>query len=66
MNDGVPGACDRSNRKGWMDNRVFGEWLAEPRAMKKDCFGHKLVLFVDNCSGHSETEEITSRLHEIK
>lgn len=49
-----------------MDNRVFGEWLAEPRAMKKDCFGHKLVLFVDNCSGHSETEEITSRLHEIK
>eukprot|EP00171_Calliarthron_tuberculosum_P021419 IDg21419t1 len=27
--DTVPGVCYRSGPKGWMDARVFGEWLNE-------------------------------------
>lgn len=41
-----------------MDNRVFKEWLEEPRAIRALPDRKKRVLFVDNCSGHNENESI--------
>ena len=65
VQDNVPGVCYRSGRKEWMDNRVFQAWLSEPRAIKKDTFGRKRDLFVDNCSGHNETNAFLRLLREI-
>lgn len=47
VHEHVPGFSYRSGKKGWMDNRVFSEWLSEPREIKKDSLGKKRVLFVD-------------------
>ena len=41
-----------------MDNRVFREWLSEPRAIKSDTYGRKRVLFVDNCTRQNETDGV--------
>ena len=60
MPDSVPGVCYRSQPNGWVDRRVFGEWLSEPRAIFA-LFTGKKVLRVENCSGHIFTNE-TSRL----
>ena len=39
-----------------MDNRVFREWLSEPRAIKADTYGRKRVIFVNNCTGQNDTD----------
>ena len=62
VSDDVPGVSYRSGKKGWMDNRVFREWLSEPRAIKADTYGRKRVLFVDNCTGHNETDGVKACL----
>ncbi|CDF38688.1 unnamed protein product [Chondrus crispus] len=64
--DTVPGVCYRSGKKGWMDNRVFQEWLSEPRAIRALQNTQRRVLFVDNCSGHNENESVQKCLGEIK
>ena len=61
----VPGVCYRSGRKGWMENRVFQAWMPEPRDIRKDNFGRKRVLYVENCSGHNETNAVLRLLREI-
>jgi len=48
-----------------MDRTVFVQWLSEPRALQKDGFVRKKVIFVDNCSGHGETEAQLSQLKAI-
>ena len=65
VEDNVLGVCYRSGRKGWMDNRVCQAWLSEPRAIKKDTFGKKRVLYADNCSGHNETNAVLRLLCQI-
>ena len=63
--DDVAGVCYRSGRKGRMDGRVFAEWLAEPRAIRRDIYGQNRTLFVDNCSEHIETEAVSKCLRDI-
>lgn len=63
--DDVPGICYRSQAKGWMDNQTFIKWLSEPRAIKKDTFHRRRFLFVDNCSGHVENEDVYQALGAI-
>ena len=53
--DTVPGVCYRSGPKGWMDTRVFEEWLSEKSIMAPLPGGKERVLFVDNASGHKMT-----------
>ena len=60
--DDVPGVAYRSQPKGWMDRRVFAEWLNESRIFKSLPNGRKRVLFVDNAGGHAETEEVRKAL----
>ncbi len=52
--DSVPGACYRSEKRGWMDKRVFSEWLSEPRAIRKYPGGLKRILYVDNANEYSK------------
>lgn len=63
--DNVPGVCYRSGKKGWMDKRVFKEWLSEPRAISKPLNGRRRTLFVDNCSGHNENDDTALLLSRI-
>lgn len=48
-----------------MDKRVFQEWLSEPRAINRRTDERKRILYVDNCSGHIETEGL-SKLQAIR
>ena len=48
-----------------MDGCVFAEWLAEPRAIRRDIYGRNRTLFVENCSGHIETEAVSKCLRDI-
>lgn len=41
---------------GWMDRTVFLEWLQEPRAITCDPYDMERTIFLDNCSGHGETD----------
>lgn len=63
--DTVPGVCYRSGKKGWMDGRVFKEWLTEPRAIAALPGGRRRVLYVDNCSGHNTTPGVEEALKGI-
>lgn len=63
--DTVPGVCYRSQPKGWMDSDIFAQWLGEPRAISKDPYGRKRVLFVDNCSGHNSNPRTEGMLLKI-
>ena len=55
--DDVNGTCYRTGPKGWMDRWIFVEWLNEQRANPRDMYGRKIVIFIDNCGGHNETQE---------
>ena len=48
-----------------MDKRVFGEWLLETRAISKDAFGRQRTIFLDNCSGHLESDMQREKLAKI-
>ncbi len=47
--DSVSGACYRSRKRGWMDKRVFSEWLSEPRAIRKYPGGFKRIFMCRQC-----------------
>ena len=64
--DNVPGVCYRTGPKGWMDQKVFVEWLEEERANPPDKYGRKKVIFMDNCSGHNETPQSIAALSKLK
>ncbi|RLN06831.1 hypothetical protein BBJ28_00026101 [Nothophytophthora sp. Chile5] len=64
--DNVEGACYRTGPKGWMDRRVFRQYLTERRAMAADPRGRKKVIFLDNCSGHLDEDECRNELHQLK
>jgi hypothetical protein len=63
--DNIGGVCYRSGKKGWMDQRVFREYLGERRAIWGDLQGRVKTLYVDNCSGHLSDEECTEELSKI-
>ena len=56
--DNLPGVSYRSGPKGWMDRRVFKEWLKEPRAIRRLLNGTKRILCVDKCLGHNGSPEV--------
>lgn len=52
--DNVPGVAYRTGPKGWMDSIVMPQWLSETRVIT--ALPHKRrILYVDNCSGHTQT-----------
>lgn len=63
--DDVPGASYRTGRKGWMGNRVSLAWLDEPREISKKAFGWKIIIYLDNCSGHFQIPEKVALLDKL-
>ena len=63
--DNVPGVCYRSSPKGWMDGRVWHDWLCEPRAISALPSERQRVLYVNNCSSQSEGPRAAQCLREI-
>ena len=57
MPDDIPGVSYRTGPKGWMDKRVFVQWLSEPRAVRPDQQRRTRHIFLDNCGGHNYTGE---------
>ena len=57
--------CYRSGGKGWMGGRVSVEWLAEPRAIRRDIYGRNRTHFFDSWAGHIETEAVSKCLRDI-
>ena len=63
--DNIPGVAYRTGPKGWIDTTVLPQWIRERRVMWRLPDGRKRVLFLDNCSGHNQTEEQISAFLEI-
>lgn len=64
--DDVAGVTYRTGPKGWMDTHVLSQWLSEERVIKPLGNGLRRILFVDNCSGHNETEAMISSASRIR
>lgn len=60
--DDVPGVTYRTGPRGWMDRRVFAEWLREDRCIKPDRHARTQVVFVDNAAGHREDASLSDEL----
>lgn len=64
--DIIPGVCYRTGPKGWMDGTVWKDWLSEPRAIKALGNNRRRVLYVDNCSSHTDGDAIQDCLRNIR
>ncbi len=58
LQDNVPGVSYRTQPRGWMDNETFCQWLEESRVIAADTQGRSRILYLDNCSGHKQTETV--------
>ncbi|KAE8880253.1 hypothetical protein PF003_g35736 [Phytophthora fragariae] len=63
--DDVNGVCYRTGPKGWMDKRLFREYLQERRALAADSCGRQIVIFLDNFSGHLDESECDDEFHRL-
>lgn len=63
--DDTSGVSYRTCPKRWMDAKVILEWLYEPRAISKLPNGGKRAVYVDNCSGHGDTEHLRTALKDV-
>jgi hypothetical protein len=58
----VPGVPYRTQPKGWVDGKVFLEYLNESIIVKRDRRGRKQVFYVDNCTSHVLTDTVEAAL----
>ncbi|RLN69414.1 hypothetical protein BBJ28_00022260 [Nothophytophthora sp. Chile5] len=63
--DDVVGVTYRSGPKGWMDQRIFREYLQERRVQRPDRLGRTKTIFLDNCSGHMSENECATELEAL-
>lgn len=52
LSDKVAGVAYRTEPRGWIDRRVFSEWLREDRCLRHDAHDRCHVLLMDNAAGH--------------
>ena len=62
--DDIPGVTYRTGPKGWIDQTVFPEYFAEPRAFQADVQQRSKVVWVDNCTSHFLTPRLRTILAE--
>lgn len=55
LHDSLPGLCYRTGPKGWIDRRVFHNWVQKPRDLSKIPNNRRRVLLC--CSTHNMSEE---------
>lgn len=56
--DNVDGVAYRTGPKGWIDRTVMPQWRSERRIISRLPHDRLRVLYVDNCSGHTNTMEL--------
>lgn len=61
----VPSVCNRTGITGWMDEAAWKDWQSEPRAIKLLENNRRRVLYVDNCSSHTDGDSIQKCLRNI-
>ena len=44
LEDNIPGVCYRTRPKGWMDQALFAEFFADPRAFQADIHGRQKLV----------------------
>jgi hypothetical protein len=59
LDDNIPGVCYRTRPKGWTDQVLFAEYFVEPRAFQSDVYGRPKMVWVDNCTGHNTTPQLS-------
>ena len=64
--DNVDGVAYRTGPKGWIDTTVMPQWLSEQRVIRPLPHDRLRVLYVDNCSGHTNTMELQKACDGIK
>lgn len=52
--------------KGWLGNRSVEKWLSEPKAFGALRNSEKRTIFVDDFSGHNESNSVQKCLNNIK
>ena len=62
IDDNIPRVCYKTGPKGWMDQTLFAEYFSEPRAFQYDVHGRSKVDWVDNCTGHNMTPQLSIAL----
>jgi DDE superfamily endonuclease len=61
----IPGVAHRTQSKGWVDGKVFAEYLNESRMLKRDRRGRKQACYVDNCTRHVLTDAVEAALTRV-
>lgn len=67
--DNVPGVSYRTSPKAFVDCQLFAEYFRENHAHHRDGRsdrGRERVIFLDNFSGHNNTEELQQALEGLK
>jgi hypothetical protein len=62
----VPGVCYRTGPRGWIDSQLLLEWFSEARSYQLDIYGRMKHVWMDNCSTHNITPDLSrvlNRLH---
>jgi hypothetical protein len=66
IRDDVPGVCYRIGPRGWIDSQLLLEWFSEARSYQLDIYGRMKHVWMDNCSTHNITPDLSrvlNRLH---
>ncbi|KAL3678328.1 hypothetical protein R1sor_021284 [Riccia sorocarpa] len=63
--DDILGVCYRTWPKGWNDTLIFPQWCKENRVITRDRADCTRIIYMDNCSCHNETPELTAALQNI-
>ena len=58
----IIGVTYRTSSKGWMTREIFQQYISDNRSMAPHSSGRKIQLYVDNCTGHTETPALTEVL----
>lgn len=64
--DDLEGVSYRTGPKGWMDTTVMPEWLKEEQVFQKLPHDRTRILYVENCSGHNSTAQLSHVCAQIK
>ncbi|OWY97242.1 hypothetical protein PHMEG_00032280 [Phytophthora megakarya] len=63
--DKVPGVAYRTAQKGFMTSKVFAQWLGESRVIRRLPRQQKMIIWADNYSGHTLTEQANTELSRL-
>lgn len=64
--DDVPGVAFGTGPKALMVANVIPQWLSEGKVIRKLANDPRHLLYIDSCSGHNCTPELTTAAERLK